>query len=216
LATVDVVSRPSYQPLERESTSVGTAVRVILGFVAVLYVVNFVDALAGDPLVRSAGIEPRQADGLDGIALAPMLHASWDHLMANTVPLLVLGFFLLLSGVRRAVTVTAMVWLVGGAGVWLTGAPGTIHIGASILVFGWLVYLMLRGLFSRLPGQLALGAVLLLAYGGLLWGVLPGQPGVSWQGHLFGALGGALAAWQLDRRSRPMRGRADRRELDSW
>lgn len=171
-----------------------------MAFVAVLYLVEGVDALTGDRLLRSGGIEPRELDGLDGIALAPLLHGGWAHLVANTGPLLVLGFFLLLSGLRRALAVTAVVWLVGGVGVWLTGPAGTIHVGASVLVFGWLVYLMLRGLLTGHPGQLALGVILLMLYGGALWGVLPGQPGISWQGHLFGAVGGALAAWQLDRR----------------
>lgn len=183
----------------REESSPGTAGRVILLFVALLYVVEVVDSVTGDLLTRSVGIEPRDLEGLDGIALAPLLHGGWGHLVANTGPLLVLGFFLLLSGLRRWAIVTAIVWLVGGAGVWLFGPANTIHIGASILVFGWLVYLMLRGLLTGHPGHLALGVILLVLYGGALWGVLPGQPGISWQGHLFGAVGGAIAAWQLDR-----------------
>jgi membrane associated rhomboid family serine protease len=98
--------------------------------------------------------------------------------------------------------VTALVWVIGGAGTWLIGGEGTIHVGASVLAFGWLSYLLLSGLFSRKPEQLVVGFVLLFLYGGLLWGVLPGQPGISWQGHLFGAIGGAVAAWQLGRRDR--------------
>lgn len=172
-------------------------------FVGSLYVVEMLDQLSGSRLQELGGLEPRETDGVDGILFAPVLHGPWEHLMANTVPLVVFGFLLLLAGVRRWLAVTAVVWLVGGAGVWLTGGAGTVHIGASVLVFGWLCYLLLRGVFSRQAGQLALGAVLLLVYGGVLWGVLPGQPGVSWQGHLFGAIGGGLAAWWL--------GRADRR-----
>ena len=82
-------------------------------------------------------------------------------------------------------------------GTWLVASPGTVHVGASGLVFGWLVYLVLRGWFAQRLGQVLLGALLFLAYGGLLWGVLPGQPGVSWQGHLFGAVGGLVAARRL-------------------
>jgi membrane associated rhomboid family serine protease len=175
---------------------------VILFFVSGLYVLEMLDQLSGSRLQRLGGLEPREADGLDGILFAPMLHGPWEHLMANTVPLLIFGFLLLLAGVQRWLVVTAVVWLVGGAGVWLTGGAGTVHIGASVLVFGWLCYLLLRGLFSGRPGQLALGAVLLLLYGGVLWGVLPGQPGISWQGHLFGAIGGGLAAWRLGRADR--------------
>ena len=86
--------------------------------------------------------------------------------------------------------------------MWLTAGAGSSHIGASGLVFGWLCYLLLRGVYSRQPGQLALGLLLLLLYGGLLWGVLPGQPGISWQGHLFGAIGGWLAARRFGRADR--------------
>jgi membrane associated rhomboid family serine protease len=176
--------------------------RTILLFVAVLYVVEVADQLSGSRLQFAGGIEPRESDGVDGILFAPLLHGPWEHLLANTGTLLVFGFLILLAGVRRWAAVTAVVWLVGGAGVWLTGGDGSVHIGASVLVFGWLCYLLLRGVFSRQPGQLALGVLLLLVYGGVLWGVLPGQPGISWQGHLFGAVGGALAAWRLGRADR--------------
>jgi membrane associated rhomboid family serine protease len=172
---------------------------VILVFVAGLYVIELLDQLSGSQLQRVGGLEPRETDGVDGILFAPVLHGPWDHLLANTVPLLLFGFLILLAGVQRWLVVTAVVWVVGGVGVWLTGGTGTVHIGASVLVFGWLSYLLLRGVFSRQPGQLALGVLLLVIYGGILWGVMPGQPGISWQGHLFGAIGGGLAAWQLGR-----------------
>jgi membrane associated rhomboid family serine protease len=100
------------------------------------------------------------------------------------------------------------VWLVGGAGTWLTGQPHSLHLGASVLAFGWLVFLLLRGVFSRRAAQVVLGLVLLFLYGSVLWGVLPGQPGISWQGHLFGALGGGVAAWWWGERDRDLsRGR---------
>jgi membrane associated rhomboid family serine protease len=107
--------------------------------------------------------------------------------------------------VSRWLAVTAVVWVVGGVGSGLSGAPGAVHPVASVLAFGWLVYLLLRGVFSRRVGQVLLGLVLLLVYGGLLLGVLPGQPGVSWQGHLFGAVGGGLAAWWWGVRDRSAR-----------
>ncbi len=95
-----------------------------------------------------------------------------------------------------------MIWLVGGVGVWLVAPSNSIHLGASVLIFGWLVYLMVRGIWSRGAGEIVLGLVLFLAYGSLLLGVLPGEPGISWQGHLFGAVGGALAAFLLNDRER--------------
>lgn len=182
------------------------AAQVIVGFVALLYLVELVDTLDRNRL-DGYGIRPREADGLDGIVFAPLLHHGWAHLAANTVPLLVFGFLILLAGVARWAAVTAIVWVVGGAGTWLTGQPHSLHLGASVLAFGWLVYLLLRGVFARDASQVALGAILLFLYGGILYGVLPGQPGVSWQGHLFGALGGALAAYRFGATDRVSRRR---------
>jgi membrane associated rhomboid family serine protease len=185
------------------------AVQVIVAFVGLLYLVELLDTVMGHRL-DGGGVRPREADGLDGILFAPLLHNGWGHLLANTFPLLVFGFLILLAGVARWLAVTAVVWLVGGAGTWLTGQPHSIHLGASVLAFGWLVYLLLRGVFSLSVGQIALGIVLLLVYGSVLVGVLPGTPGVSWQGHLFGALGGVLAAWWFGVRDRGERTRARR------
>jgi membrane associated rhomboid family serine protease len=173
-----------------------TAGVVIAGFVLLLYLIEGVDSILGNQL-DAFGVEPRESDGLDGILFAPLLHLGWLHLTANTVPLLVLGYLILLSGVGHWAAVTFVVWVVGGVGTWLTGAPNTLHLGASVLVFGWLVYLILRGVFSRRPGQVLVGVLVLFLYGGALLGALPGQDGVSWQGHLFGAIGGAVAAWWL-------------------
>ena len=202
LATVEEVSWQQAPSHERRRSTGGTALRVILLFVGALYVVELLDQLSGSRLQQAGGLEPREDQGLDGVVFAPVLHGTWGHLIANTVPLVVFGFLLLLAGARRWLAVTALVWVVGGVGVWFTGGAGTIHVGASVLVFGWLCYLLLRGVFSRHAGQLAMGLLLLLLYGGVLWGVLPGQPGVSWQGHLFGALGGGLAAWWFGRDDR--------------
>lgn len=191
----------SARPETGRSSRALVAAQVIAVFVGVLYVVELVDTILGNRL-DGAGVRPREVDGLDGILFAPLLHGGWGHLVANTVPLLVFGFLILLSGVARWVAVTAVVWVVGGAGTWLTGGDHTVHLGASVLAFGWLVYLLVRGFFSRSAVQVLLGLVLLILYGGVLWGVLPGTPGVSWQGHLFGAVGGVCAAWWLGRRDR--------------
>jgi membrane associated rhomboid family serine protease len=192
LATVDGVSLT-----ERSRTSTPAWVRaaaVIGGFVALLYAIELVDTLMDNRLDQE-GVQPQDRDGLLGILFAPLLHVGWGHLAANTLPLLLLGFLILLSGVGHWLEVTAIVWVVGGLGTWLVAPPNTVHLGASVLVFGWLVHLILRGFFTRQPRQIVLGLVVLFLYGGVLWGVLPGQAGISWQGHLFGAVGGGLAAW---------------------
>lgn len=173
------------------------------GFVVVLWVLELVDAASGHDLDQY-GVRPRSDEGLLGIVLAPLLHAGWLHLEANTLPCLLLLFLVLLSGIARGLLATAIIWIVGGLGVWLVAPGNEVHLGASVLVFGWLVHLLLRGFWNRSARELLLAVVLLFAFGGLLVGVLPGEPGVSWQGHLFGAVGGALSAYLL---SRP--GRAD-------
>lgn len=172
------------------------------GFVLVLWVLEIVDAATGNSL-DSFGVQPRTEDGLVGIALAPVLHFGFDHLVSNTVAVLVLGFLTLATGIGRGLAATAIIWVVGGLGVWLFAQPGSNHAGASILIFGWIVYLVVRGLLNRNSVEILIGVAVFLLYSSVLLGVLPGQPGVSWQGHLFGAVGGFLAARLLTtRRSR--------------
>ncbi|WP_084531289.1 rhomboid family intramembrane serine protease [Nocardia miyunensis] len=172
------------------------AIAITLGFVALLYVIEGIDVLAGHGLDR-AGIRPRSAVGLEGVAFAPLLHANWAHLMGNTLPVIVLGLLTLLTGIGRGLSATAIIWVVSGLGAWLISASGTTTVGASGLVFGWLLYLISRGLFARNVWQIVLGVVVGLLYGGILWGALPGQAGISWQAHLFGALGGLISGWVL-------------------
>lgn len=172
------------------------------GFVLVLWVLEIVDTATGNSL-DSFGVQPRTEDGLVGIALAPVLHFGFDHLVSNTVAVLVLGFLTLATGIGRGLAATAIIWVVGGLGVWLFAQPGSNHAGASILIFGWIVYLVVRGLLNRNSVEILIGVAVFLLYSSVLLGVLPGQPGVSWQGHLFGAVGGFLAARLLTtRRSR--------------
>ncbi|OLT43660.1 rhomboid family intramembrane serine protease [Saccharomonospora sp. CUA-673] len=167
---------------------------VAASFTVLLYVIELIDVILPMNL-DNGGIVARQLSGLDGIAWAPLLHGGWGHLLANTVPVLIFSFLAMARGIGPWIAVTATIWLVGGIGVWLTAPPGYVTIGASGLAFGWLAYLLVRGLFNRSAAQLAVAVVLFFVWGGMLWGVLPGQPGISWQGHLFGALGGVLAAW---------------------
>jgi membrane associated rhomboid family serine protease len=183
-----------------------TAAIVVLGFTVLLYLVELVDVGLHGRL-NDDGIVPRTLSGLDGVVWAPLLHGGWAHLFANTIPVLVFGFLAMAGGVTRWIAVTTLIWVVSGLGVWLTGATGTSTIGASGLAFGWLAYLLVRGIFNRAFGQLVVAALLLLFWGGTLWGLLPGNQGISWQAHLFGALGGIVAAWLAARADRSKAGK---------
>ncbi|WP_254206522.1 rhomboid family intramembrane serine protease [Nocardia alni] len=176
-----------------------------VGFVVLLYAIQGVNSVTGYALDRDAGIRPRSLAGLDGVVFAPLLHGSWPHLLGNTLPVVVLGLLTLLTGIGRGLVATAIIWVVSGLGAWLISAGNSVTIGASGLVFGWLIYLILRGVFTRNVWQIVLGVVVGLLYGGILLGVLPGQPGISWQGHLFGAVGGVIAAWVLSGNERRLR-----------
>jgi len=180
------------------------ALLTMLLFTGLLYVVEAADTVTGGALDAEGGIEPRELDGLDGVLFAPLLHGGWAHLAANTVPFLVFGFLAMAGGIRQFAVVTATIWLLGGLGVWLLGPADTNHIGASGVIFGWLVFLLVRGFFARSGRQILLAVVLFMVWGSVLWGVLPSDPDVSWQGHLFGALAGLLAARLAGRADRPV------------
>lgn len=173
----------------------------VVVMVAIMWVVEVVDTIANGRLDQQ-GIEPRQLSGLDGIVFAPFLHSGFGHLIANTVPFVLLGGAIALGATQRFLKVTLIVAVICGFGTWLTGPDNTIHIGASGLVFGFLTYLMARGIFARNVWYLLGGVVTFMVYGGVLWGLLP-APGISWQGHLFGAVGGVVAARVLHRRRTP-------------
>jgi membrane associated rhomboid family serine protease len=183
---------------QRRRDDVVRGIAAVGAAVAVMWVVEVADQVALN--LDQHGIRPRDPDGLAGILAAPFLHGGFGHLLSNTIPLIVLGAMVALSGLARVLAVGAVVALVGGLGTWLTGPAGTVHIGASGLVFGFAAYLIARALYSRALAHLA-GAVLVVAVWGftLLGGLVP-TPGISWQGHLFGAIGGLIAARMLHRR----------------
>ena len=188
----------------RSDDPVVRGVLLVVAMAAVMWVVEIADQIGGGRL-DAYGIEPREIDGLDGVVFAPFLHAGFDHLIGNTIPFVLLGFAIALGGIARVATVTVIVALVGGLGTWLVAPANTVHIGASGIVFGYAAYLVARGIYSRSVMQIVLGAVVLAVWGTtLLRGLVP-EDGISWQGHLFGAVGGVVAAWLLHRRARPER-----------
>ncbi len=167
--------------------------RAVIAMAALMWVVEVVDAVDSQRL-DVEGIRPRQLSGLLGVLVGPFLHASFGHLIANTLPFVVLGLTIAFEGAVRVLAVTAIVALTAGLGTWLVAPDGTTTIGASGVVFGYATYLIARGLFSRRAGQLAIGVGVLLLFGGALLSSLVPQTGISWQDHLFGAVGGLLAA----------------------
>ncbi|BBY59888.1 rhomboid family intramembrane serine protease [Mycolicibacterium sarraceniae] len=187
----------------------------ILSFVGLLYVVEAVNQATGDRLDYRGGIRPLQTDGLWGILFAPLLHADWQHLISNTVPALVLGFLMTLLGMSRFIFASVFIWIAGGFGTWLIGRVGNTCggepniIGASGLILGWLTFLLVFGFFTRTLWQIAVGILVLLYYGTVLFGALPqvGCTGISWQGHLCGAVAGVFAAYVLSGPERKARER---------
>jgi len=170
--------------------------RVIFVMAAAMWVIEVVDSLDGHRLDRD-GIVPRSVSHLYGILFAPLLHASFGHLIANTIPFVLLGLTIALASAARVVAVTAIVALASGVGTWLTAPAGSVTLGASGVVFGYATYLVSRGVFNRRIGELLIGIVVAVLFGGaLLSGLLP-RSGISWQAHLFGALGGVLATEML-------------------
>ena len=185
--------RTSHPPARRAPAgSRAGALALLAALIALMWLVEAVDLVAGN--LDAHGIRPRDEDGLPGILFAPFLHGSFAHLLGNTVSLLVLGAVVALAGLRIIVLVTAIVPLVAGVGTWLVAPPGTLHIGASGIAFGYISYLVVRGLYSGSALHLGAGVIVLALWGGtLISGLVPAY-GISWQGHLFGALGGIVAA----------------------
>lgn len=176
---------------------------ILGGFIAFLWFVEIVNAFVFRGGLNIYGIRPRNFDGLQGVLFAPLLHSSFAHLMANTVPLLVLGWFVLLRGTRTFAVVTMVAIVISGLGTWLIGPANSVHIGASGLVFGYFGFLVLNGYFERSLTAVLWAVLVFLLYGSLLWGVLPQANGISWQGHLFGFVGGGVAAYLLAKRPSP-------------
>ena len=160
-----------------------------------MWAIEIVDTVALDDWLQGGGIHPRQSDGVDGILWAPLLHGGFSHLISNSVPFAALGGLVAIRGARRLATVTAAAVAVGGGLTWLLGGGGN-HIGASGVVFGYLGALLGAAAFERRPAAVAPALVALLLYGTMLVGFVP-QPGISWEGHLFGFVAGLLASKSL-------------------
>ena len=174
---------------------------VLLGSLAAVWAVSLYGLYADDRLISALALLPRRADGLPGILTAPLVHASVPHLLANTLPLAVLGGMVAIRGAAYYVAATLAIAVLGGLGVWLVGREAA-HVGASGVAFGYFGFLVARGWYERRVGSIAAAVLVVAVYGGMIGGVLPRADGVSWEGHLCGLLAGALCARTARRRKR--------------
>ncbi|MEV0800858.1 rhomboid family intramembrane serine protease [Kribbella sp. NPDC050281] len=189
-----------------DAARIGSGLKLLGVLVGLMWLSEIIDAATNGALDQY-GIIARDPQGLVGIITAPFLHLGFGHLISNTLPLVTLGLLIAVGGAARLFAVTAIVTVIGGFGTWLISPPNTVTIGASGLVFGYAAYLIMRGLFNRRISQVLVGVVVVLVWGSALLGGLLPQDGISWQGHLFGAIAGVLAAWILAD-DRPKRGPA--------
>lgn len=182
--------------------AIGRAFVTMCGIVVVLAAIELVNYLTPnhDQLDRAAGIVPRSVSHLDGILFAPFLHVSWLHLYGNAIALLLTGTFVMASGVRRFLWVTAFIALVSGLGAWLITDSGYV-VGASGVIFGWVAFLLVRGVVERTWWTIVVALLIGGLYGWQIYSaVVPSDPNISWQGHLFGLIGGVVAAVLFRRR----------------
>jgi membrane associated rhomboid family serine protease len=190
------VPTPSAAPAR---PTLGRSLRFVGGWLALLWVLEVVDLMLIGAL-DGFGVSPRDFAELPQIFTAPLLHFGFEHLAANSLPFLVLGTLAHLAGRRAFWVATLASVVVSGLVAWLFSAPYSVTAGASGLIFGWLTFLLVRGLMNGEWKQILISAAVFGFFGGMLWGVFPTMPGVSWQGHLGGAVGGVVAAWWMRRR----------------
>ena len=174
---------------------------VLLGSLAFIWAVSLYGLYADDRLVRALALLPRRIDGLTGILTAPLVHASLAHLLANSLPFVVLGGMVAVRGRAYFLATTLAIAVFGGLGLWLIGRDAA-HIGASGLVFGYFGFLVARGFYERRLGSIAVAILVVAVYGGMIGGILPRADGVSWEGHLTGLIAGGLYARTARRRRR--------------
>jgi len=192
---------------DRLGSDRSAALKLVAAMIAVMWLTEVIDLATGQRL-DDFGIHPRDVGGLPEILSAPFLHVGFGHLLSNTVPFALMGATIAFGGLVRVALVTLVVAVVSGLGVWLVAPSNEVHLGASGVVFGYATYLVTRGILSRRLMEIAVGVAVVAIFGiGLLQGLLP-QERISWQAHLFGAIGGVVAAYLLAGRREPARPRA--------
>jgi membrane associated rhomboid family serine protease len=174
---------------------------VMVGFLAILWIVQLANVADSYHLVDEFGIRPRSITSLPDILTAPFVHLSWTHIEANSGPLFIFGFLAAYRGVRKFIFVTILVVITSGLTAWLAEPADTVGAGASGVVFGYFGYIMVRGFFDRHVIDMAIGAIMALCFAYQFTVLLP-KAGIGWQAHVGGLAGGVLAGW-LFRERRP-------------
>jgi membrane associated rhomboid family serine protease len=198
---------PAYNNSERAQGNFRLALKVSLCFVALLWVVTLLDWGLEMELTRF-GVRPRSLPGLPGVLVAPLLHGDFSHLISNSLPLLVLGTGMLYLYPHSSLKVIPAVYLGPGLAVWLFGRP-PLHIGASGLVYGLAIYILISGIIRRDTRAVSAAMLVFFLYGTLLWGLLPNHSSISWETHLIAALIGLVLALLFRRLDVPLRKRSD-------
>jgi membrane associated rhomboid family serine protease len=167
---------------------------VPLGFVGVIFGIHLLQAILDIDLAR-LGVFPREVDGLPGILTGPLIHGSWEHLFSNSISFIMLGAVLFWFYPRIALRSIVWLYLLSGFGIWISGQPNSYHIGASGIVYGMVSLVFWSGIFRRNVKSIVLALIILVMYAGFFEGIVPGKEGISWEGHLSGAIAGILLAW---------------------
>ncbi len=182
------------QNLQAISGELKAQVKILATVVSIFWIVFILNEVVFGRRLNAFGIAPHHLVGLRGILFAPFLHGGFYHIVANTVPFVILGWMVMLRNTKDFYFVSFMSALVGGLGTWLIGRPDSVHIGASGVIFGYFGYLLFRGYFEKSFVAIAISIAIAIGYGGMIWGVLPTRSYISWEGHLFGFIGGIMAA----------------------
>jgi membrane associated rhomboid family serine protease len=180
--------------MDKETVQFIRKLGIPIGFVCFIWMVHLLQVISGIDLVR-LGVSPRDLDGLPGILTGPMIHGSWEHLFFNSVSFLILGA--IMFWFYPSIALISMIWmyLLSGIGIWIIGQTHSYHIGASGVVYGMVSFVFWSGVFRRNVKSIVLALVVLVLYAGFFEGIIPGKEGISWEGHLMGAISGILIAF---------------------
>ena len=199
--------QPGYNESDRAQGNFRLALKVSLCFVLLIWIVALLDWGLGLDLTRF-GVRPGSLSGLPGVLVAPLLHEDFPHLISNSLPLLVLATGMLYLYPQSSFKVIPAVYLGPGFAVWLFGRP-TLHIGASGLIYGLAMYILVSGVIRRDTRAVSASMLVFFLYGTLVWGFLPHKPSISWETHLIAALIGLVLAVFFRRIDVPLRKRYD-------